>query len=580
MGISAFDAISRRTFLGGAFALASAPAFGAGAERLARIGVMTDTHVQKTMESCAKVRAALELFKAQGCEMVVNCGDIADQHFPDGYRCYRRTVKEVYPEPASRPKDVFVYAFHDVCNYKPGTWWGDIAANAAAAFEDVRVALEAPNGHTHAFTWKGMPFLVFPQSTGMKGFLSWEDYEKAVAKACAANPGKPVFVLDHLPPAGTTFHSHHWGSAPCRRILNKFPQVVHLSGHVHGSLASERQIWQGEFTAVNAGCLNTWGGFAPGSTPPRQAKENFGVLVMDVYADRLVFFRYDVRDRSEAGKPWIVPLPFAAKAAPYRPEVAQTRLPRASFAAGAAVSIVREGAGYRVSFPEARTGAEAFMYRLACQRRTAAGEWKTFTRDDIFADFWKAPKDRTGTMSYVLDAAFFKTGETYRLTVTPLDWFYRETPGVSVEFTADVGAGASIWSCADPKADLKFTEYGRPVPISPEGFFAPPSGQGTLRLPEHAFKVLNPGQKGRLVLDLDLRIPEEDWHAWRVSFRARGGGGSLAEIQTPPGAPGVLRYVMPFTVPAGGLDTCDVLFNYVTPGASVRVDALACFIVE
>ena len=532
------------------------------------------------MESCAKVRAALELFKAQGCEMVVNCGDIADQHFPEGYRCYRRTVNEVYPEAGSRPKEVFVYAFHDVCNYRPGTWWGDIAANAAPAFEDVRVALEAPNGHTCAFTWKGLPFLVFPQSTGMKGFLTWDDYDRAVAKACAENPGKPVFVLDHLPPAGTTFHSRHWGSEPCRRILNKYPRVVHLSGHVHGSLASERQIWQGAFTAVNAGCLNTWGGFAPGSTPPHQAKENYGVLVMDVYADRLVFFRYDVRDRSEAGKPWVVPLPFAAQTAPFRPDVAMKRHPRASFGPGAAVTVRPEEAGYRVSFPEARTGAEAFMYRLSCQRRNAAGEWETFTRDDIFGDFWKAPGERTGTMSYLLDAAFFEKGGAYRIEVAPLDWFYRTTASVAATFTAARGQGTSVWSCADPQTELAFTEHGKPVPLSVGGLFAPASGQGTLRLPEHVFKGLKPGRKGRLVLDLDLVQPDGEWCAWRLSLRARSGGPSLCEVQTAPGAPGTLRYVMAFTVPAGGLDTCDVQFNYVTPGASLRVAAACCCVAE
>ena len=44
-----------------------------------------------------------------------------------------------------------------------------------------------------------MAFLNFPQSTGMKGFLSWDDYEAAVRRACETHPGKPVFLFDHLP---------------------------------------------------------------------------------------------------------------------------------------------------------------------------------------------------------------------------------------------------------------------------------------------------------------------------------------------------------------------------------------------
>lgn len=564
--------LNRRTFIGGVLASAALPGLGESEGRIARVGLMTDTHVGTTLASCAKVRAALELFKVQGAELVVNCGDVADCHSPEGYRCYRQTVNEVYPDPASRPQELFVYAFHDVCNYKPGSGWNTTCA--ADAFRDVRRLLGAPNEHTGELAFKGLKFLFFSQATGsgIKGFPSWADYEAAVAKACAENPGKPIFVLDHVPPAGTTFHSRHWGSEQSRRILDKFPQVVSISGHVHGSLASERQIWQGAFTAVNVGCLNTWGGFAPGSTPPPQAKENFGVLVMDVYADRLVFSRYDVRDRSVYGAPWIVPLPFVADKAPYRPEVAATQGARPAFAAGAAVKVSPVGEAYRIEFPEAREGADAFMYRLACERRGAQG-WTAFSRDDIFGDFWKAEKSRTGRIAYRLDRAFFTAGETYRLAVAPLDWFCRPSAPIVATFTATVGQDAAVWTCPEPAKTLRFTEHGRPVPATDDGVFAPSSGQGTLCLPEHVFKPLQPGTAHRLVLDLETVQPDGDWCAWMLRLQSRGGG-SLARVQTSPGKPGVLRYVFRFTVPKGGLDTCDVIFHYVSPGATLRVTGI------
>ena len=113
--------MNRRAFLGGMAAAGAGPLLGVPASgRVARVGLVTDTHVGTTRESCARVRAALELFKQKGVEMVVNCGDIADRHYPDGYRYYRKTVNEVYPDPASRPIERFVYAFHDVCDYRPG----------------------------------------------------------------------------------------------------------------------------------------------------------------------------------------------------------------------------------------------------------------------------------------------------------------------------------------------------------------------------------------------------------------------------------------------------------------------------
>ena len=60
-----------------------------------RLGVMTDTHVGKTVASCARVRMALELFKAKGAELISNNGDIADWHYPTGYQAYRQVSKEV-----------------------------------------------------------------------------------------------------------------------------------------------------------------------------------------------------------------------------------------------------------------------------------------------------------------------------------------------------------------------------------------------------------------------------------------------------------------------------------------------------
>ena len=560
--------ISRRHFIGGMAAAGALPALAAGDSRIARVGLVTDTHVGTTIASCVRVRAALELFKQKGVEMVVNCGDIADRHYPDGYRYYRKTVNEVYPDPKTRPIERFVYAFHDVCDYRPGSGWS-VARDAAPAFADVHRLLEAPNTHTDSLEWRGLAFLNFPQSTGMKGFLSWDDYEAAVRRACETHPGKPVFVFDHLPPAGTTFHSRQWGSDACRRVLNKYPQVVSISGHVHGSLASERQIWQGEFTAVNVGCLQTWGGFAPGSTPPPQAKQNYGALVMDIYADRLVFYRYDVRDGSEFGAPWVVPLPFAAQSAPFVPARAAARVKRLpAFGADAKVTVTPVAGGYAVEFPET-TAPDPFMYRIRCARKVA-GAWEAFTEDDIFSEFWKAKGDRTGKARHVLASGFFTPGETYRVSVAPLDYFYRASRAITATFTATHTA-KKVWELADPMHELHFTEHGNPVELTSGGKFAPPSGQGTLWLPDGAFAKLKPGARHQLVVDLDAVQPDGEWCAWRVTLRGRNGA-KFGDVQTVPGAPGPLRYVFAFTVPAGGLDSAELVFNYVSPGASFRID--------
>lgn len=561
--------VNRREFLGTAFAAGIIPAFANGGKRIARVGLMTDTHVGKTMESCSRLRLALELFKSQGVEMIVNCGDIADRHYPDGYRCYRKTVNEVYPDPKSRPIERFVYAGHDAVEYRPDQR-GVSPEDYAAAFADVHRLLEAPNTHTDYLEWKGMAFLNFPQPTGVKGFLSWDEYEAKVRRACEDHPGKPVFVLDHLPPAGTTYHSWHWGSVKTRRILDKYPQVVSISGHVHGSLACERQIWQGAFTAVNVGCLQTWGGFATGSTPPRQAKQIFGVLVMDIYDDRLVFSRLDVRDGSSYGPPWIVPLPFAANSAPFRPEIAASRTRRAKFTPDASVKARLVQDGCVVEFPDSTVDAPAFMYRIEVMRKNDKGDWTPFTRDDIFSEFWKAPKLRTGRMEYKLDIGFFADGGDYRIRVTPLDWFYRGTRPIECNLSVPVYSGKTVWRSVCPAKEMRFTEYGKPVPLSIGGRYAPSSGQGTLHLPPSVLSGLEPGKQARCILEIETVQPEGEWCAWRTAMRPRGGA-LMSSVQTAPGSPGPLCYVFKFTVPEKGMDSAQFLFNYASPGGSLRV---------
>ena len=123
---------------------------------------------------------------------------------------------------------------------------------------------------------------------------------------------------------------------------------------------------------------------------------------------------------------------------------------------------------------------------------------------------------------------------------------------------------------------LRFTEHGNPVGLTAGGRFAPPSGQGTLWLPENAFAKLPGGVRYQLVLDLDASQPDGEWCAWRIGLRARDGGRSVTDVQTVPGAPGTLRYVFAFTPPKDGAfpDSCNLIFNYVSPGASFRVAGL------
>jgi hypothetical protein len=54
--------------------------------------------------------------------------------------------------------------------------------------------------------------------------------------------------LSHYHPEGTVLGASAKYGRRLRKVLDKFPQVISLSGHTHCPLANERMIWQGAFT--------------------------------------------------------------------------------------------------------------------------------------------------------------------------------------------------------------------------------------------------------------------------------------------------------------------------------------------
>ena len=540
--------MNRREFLGGGAAMCAALAgcrmTGAAGQPLMRLGVMTDTHVGSSVESCSRLRAACELFREHGADLVINNGDIADHFNPEGYARYRQVFDEVY---AGRPKprEIFVYAWHDAFCYR-GRRFSDVASAAPAAFEDVRLCLRAQNPHTDVIEFRGYAFLVMPQFIGSPGFISFDEYERRVAAACAAHPGKPVFVVDHVPPYATVYNSCNWGEERRRKILDKYPQAVVFSGHVHGSLRNDAMIWQDTFTVINAGCLQKWSGVFPGS--PWQRKDAYGVLPVDVCADRLVVRRWDVRDGREIDPehPWIVPLPFDAATAPYNRPRLTAREVAPQFAAGAKLQAAAEGhpfAGFRLAFPEVADGA--MQYRISAARKQKDG-WEDFCSATLCSEFWKHPKDRTGRSTFLMDDRLFDPGVSYRLSVAPVGQYGAVGKPIVAEVTApaDFQKTTVTYVSENPMQELVFTDLNGNRPGTKDGFYGPLAPHGCfLALPATAFSG---GKDASYVVTVDLRtrIPNPG-RTFTLHVHDRAAGKGLSEpVITGNGDSGAQRYAL------------------------------------
>ena len=560
----------------GAAALLPALPLSAETDRpLVRIGAITDTHIGKTKESCARVKQAYELFRSLSVDLIANVGDIADNHFPTGYVAYRESVEEAYAGvPAeNRPKELFVYAGHDILFYKRGKLHDFPSDMDAAA--DMKRLLKIPNDLYAEGEVKGFPYIAIPQS----GFFVKFDearFEKMVDDAVKKYPGKPVFVFTHVPPDKTTRTKH--GSAVERRVFNKYPQVVNLSGHVHGSLQAAHSIWQGEFTSVSVGCLQNWGLGLPGGGPVKRL-QNYGALVIDVYPNRLVFRRFDVRDRKE-DSPWMIPWPYDPASAPFRLEAYRETLPVPAFAPGAAEQFMfmlrpPPCSTLTVTFPCA-AGAKArpFAYRIELARKDSSGAWGTFARKYVFGEFYLRDFERPETFSCEFDATFFDPGREYRAILAPQNSLGVAGAEIVKEFTAPAQAVSRklVWKTDNPAADCVFREKNKQKSPDKDGFFEVKSGQAMLFFPDGVWE----GPAGaRFMLTFDMQTVQEKRPCWSVALRnlkptpARGQVKALKDaakrMYTVPGDSGVLRYVVEFEKPAA-VCTYALLLNGENPG--------------
>lgn len=85
---------------------------------------------------------------------------------------------------------------------------------------------------------------------------TWLDEQLSIAVKDA--PLQPVFVFNHEHIKDTVFGSYDkdgWGMDFFKDVLEKYPQVIDISGHSHYPANDPRAIWQGTYTAINDGGL-------------------------------------------------------------------------------------------------------------------------------------------------------------------------------------------------------------------------------------------------------------------------------------------------------------------------------------
>lgn len=523
----------RREFIVGAAAFGGVPfvrLWAAERTPLWTAGIMTDTHVKRTRESCELVDKACKLFAKRGIDLFVHCGDIATNHYPEVYPILREITDAAFPEkPAHK---IWVYANHDHVGRKNEPF--------ETVMADVKRLLGGTNGFFDLIEFKGSPIVVIPQLDTYPAGEGFKKVADLLEEAERRHADGPVFLFMHVPPKWTIDRSGRM-CATMRKLLAEHPRVITVSGHVHGTLLNERNIWQGEFTAVSAGCLAIWGG----------GYKATGVLIMEVYADRVVFRRFDVLTGEEYGAddPWVIPQPFDSKTAPYVPSRRAAKAPLPQYADGAALKAAADSpfTAVMLTVPEAEGSRGTYRHRV----EVLDSHGVLLSTGSFYGQFHLAASERKTELSYRLSAAYFEEGREYVLRVTPMNFFLRGGRPLEVKFVAPQAVVKEVrFLCEEPMEKLSFRRglFNKSVKLNAkDGWYPLECDRYKLVLPKNVWRGKN-GTRFRFSIDLEIEQDEETPHLLMLRSLSPMST-AYGPVMTAGGKPGRLRYVMEFKKP-------------------------------
>ena len=332
--------------------------FGTGTPILT-FGVVSDVHLGGEGKD-ADLEGVLRYFDSQKVDAVMVPGDIAHTGLIKEWERFAAIWYKVFPNDCGadgrRVEKLFVTGNHCIDGWA-GRW---------SKFSKERLLAERFNyADNPQKTWqrlfhedwhdifvkhvKGVPFIGAQWKSEQAPFVKPPIAATVAKLAPTFDPKLPFFFFQHNSPANTCFG--RVGDAELDEALKPWPNAVAVTGHYHRSIADDRNVWQGAYTAISAGCMHEAAGgesfrnvnyywHKPSWTKPMRTTEWIArggcCMVVDVFADHLVLHRRSVQIPESLGADWSVPLPAAAgKGFDFKVRAAEMVAP--AFAVGAQV---------------------------------------------------------------------------------------------------------------------------------------------------------------------------------------------------------------------------------------------------
>lgn len=407
-----------------------------------RVGIMSDSQLGQEAFFQGYLEDALDLFKTQKVNMILNMGDYTDTALKENYAGYRGAFDSVYGE--EKPIVQSVMGNHDY-------WLPDFVKCWRIPFKGTLQRRFMKNtGESSPWTHKVVNGYHFIAASPSNGGMDEQAYAKKIdwlreqiELAVKDDASKPIFVLTHSNPKDTVYMSEDKeGCKNLDELFSQYPQVVSISGHSHAPLMDAKSIYQKNYTALNTQCLS-YVCFAEGDADVVQDNGDFisevpMAMIMTIADNRVTFDRYDVISGELEGGEWSLDLPVTKHTFTYTDEIRSAQSPAPVWPESFQYSVTKgkdaDGKETDVLNFTAAVHPIALRYYEVCftdaegkpvEIQTGDKDTDKKTTLRFMSDYARMPDSRAETASFALPAKYRESlpAGTYTVTVKATDSF-------------------------------------------------------------------------------------------------------------------------------------------------------------